>query len=79
MTFVMTAGVGGMWRIVEFSTEYSRGISICFMRGEIWSILWILAQKFKGSFLRLAGVYFFNFQRPSRTIGNKQSRHADRD
>jgi hypothetical protein len=74
VTFVMTTGVGGMRRIIEFSTENLRGISICFMREQIWSILWILAQKVKRSPFRLAGVHFFNFQRPSRTIGNKQSR-----
>jgi hypothetical protein len=47
VTFVITSDDGGMWRIIKFSTEISRDISICFMHEAIWSMLWRLAQKLK--------------------------------
>jgi hypothetical protein len=52
VTFVMTSDAGGMWRIIEYSTEISRGISICFVREAIWSMLWRLAQNLKAFPLR---------------------------
>jgi hypothetical protein len=74
VTFVMADGAKDMERIIEFSTENSRGVSICFVGDAIWAILSVSAQKVKDSPLRLAGVYSFNFRRPSPHDSHKQSR-----
>jgi hypothetical protein len=49
VTFVMTVGAKDMERVIGFSTENSRSVSICFIREAIWAILSVSAQKVKGS------------------------------
>ncbi len=47
VTFVMRDTSADTERVVGFSTENSRGVSICFMRGAFWAILSVSAQKVK--------------------------------
>jgi hypothetical protein len=51
VTFVMRDISADMERLVGFSTENSRGVSICFIRGAFWAILSVSAQKVRKFFL----------------------------